>query len=574
MRTQIQTKTWEMVRRTTRQILPVAVLSLGAAALLPLQDVSAAQGWGPERPTYTWANPADHVTFNSITDNDRIGDERNFVRIRKTTESTFVDEVDLEVGGEYQVMVFFHNNADASLNKKENNYVGIAEQVRMRIAMPSELTANSYATIKGIITAKNSSPESVWDEAYAKTKKKVLLRYVQGSAVIHSEGDVNGSAIDATAMFGDYGVWLGYKKSQWGVLPGCSQYSGYVTFNFKVDEVNFKMDKEASKDNKETYSGGTLTVAPGENIDFRINYENTGTLDQTAVVFHDVLPNGLNYVANSASYTASYKPNDGKISMGAAGADIFSNGVNLGNTVAKDKLSVYYKVKVADDKTIFPCGDTPVYNNASVVTPNGTGTDKVKIVVHRECTPDIDFKKTVSIDGMNEYGKSAKIVPAGKNLDFKIVYKNTGEVEQKNVIIADVLPAGLKYIVSTTFVKRSTEEQGKFVDDGLFNGGINVGNVKPGESVTVTYKVESIDDKKTFPCGEKKIYNNASAKSTNEDTRTDKVEIVVYRDCPDIPHTGATEIVLALVVVSGLGIGTAYYVTSRKQLKKLMAPKN
>ena len=37
----------------------------------------------------------------------------------------------------------------------------------------------------------------------------------------------------------------------------------------------------------------------------------------------------------------------------------------------------------------------------------------------------------------------------------------------------------------------------------------------------------------------------------------------------EMPHTGPTEIVLALLIITGIGTGIAYYVASKKQLDNL-----
>ena len=54
------------------------VLILAAAIIIPANLFA----WGPDRPTYTIEHPADHVTFDSITNNPDYGDERNFVTIK------------------------------------------------------------------------------------------------------------------------------------------------------------------------------------------------------------------------------------------------------------------------------------------------------------------------------------------------------------------------------------------------------------------------------------------------------------------------------------------------------------
>ena len=70
------------------------------ATVLALVGVSTAYAWGPERATFTMEKPASYVTFDSITDNQSsesvgIGDERNFVRVRKAGETTFTDQVEI-----------------------------------------------------------------------------------------------------------------------------------------------------------------------------------------------------------------------------------------------------------------------------------------------------------------------------------------------------------------------------------------------------------------------------------------------------------------------------------------------
>lgn len=71
-----------------------------------------AASWGPERDLYSWSSPADHVVFNSLTDNPTLGDERNFVRVRKAgTNDTLVDVLEVEPGDVVEVFVYYHNNA-------------------------------------------------------------------------------------------------------------------------------------------------------------------------------------------------------------------------------------------------------------------------------------------------------------------------------------------------------------------------------------------------------------------------------------------------------------------------------
>ena len=453
MRTQTKTKTWEVMRRSARRILPVAVFSSLAIVGVGSNDASAAStAWGPERPTFSWAEPADYITFNSITDNPKVGDERNFVRIRKAgTNDTYTDDVTLEPGQEYEVYVWFHNNAKSKLNKKEYNKVGIAEDVRVRVEAPGKMISGGTDTIKGFVSARNANPKEVWDVAYMHSAESVTLKYISNSTVVHSAGTINGLNVSGEALLGDKGVMVGYFSDHLGLLPGCNEYAGYLTYRFRVDKPAFKITKVVSKENENNYVE-KLTVKPGEVLDFKIDYKNTGTVIQNNIIAYDNMPKGLNYVAGTTFMKPSVNAQGNFISD-----KLFDGGANLGDYKPGDSVWLTYKVEVADDVEIFPCGDTVVYNNASVATKNGTGYDKVEITVRRDCEPE--------------------------------------KVEK------------CKKVNDTYFGK-----DGKIVDKATY-------------------------DKECGPA--------------------------------ELPKTGPTEIVLALVIISGIGIGGAYYYSSKKQLKEL-----
>ena len=388
MRIKIKTKTWEDTRRTARRILPVAVLSLGATFCLAPSDVSAVTTWGPQdRPTYTWEQPADHVTFNSITDNPTIGDERNFVRVKKYgTEDVLSDSVNLEVGAEYEVFIYYHNNASANLNDSGK---GIASNVRLLVDQPNTVRKDEAGEIKGTIHSAEGEPKEVWDTAYLHSDSTVLLRYVANSATIHTLGSANGSIIDSNALFGENGAYLAYSTNHWGIVPGCNEYSGYVTYRFKVDQAGFRISKTVSKENDNNYVE-EINVKPGDVLDFKIEYKNTGTINQLSIIGYDNMPNGLEYVNGTSFFKANFNTEGNFVSD-----KLFDGGINLGDYKPGDEMTLTYKVEVKDDKELFPCNKTvELYNNASIATQNGTGYDKVLIKVKRECTTPSDLPKT------------------------------------------------------------------------------------------------------------------------------------------------------------------------------------
>lgn len=380
MRTNTNTKTWDVLRHTAHRILPViGLLSLGATTVLSTNGVHAVEAWGPQRPTYTWEKPADHATINSMTNNPALGDERNFVRIRKAgTGDKYQDTVVTEPGAEYEVYVFFHNNAAANLNDKTGK--SFAQNIRLKIdQIPSNLMNGDTAMIKGIITATNTDPKEVWDTAYIKANQAVSLRYVRGSARIHNASTLNNEKLDDEGLFGKKGgVFLGY--NQWGLLPGCNEYSGNVTFRIKVDKAGFSMNKTVSKDAANNYQN-SIEAVPGETLDFKIHFKNTGTTLIRNVMVYDLLGKGMTFVPGTTRIFNAAHP-DGPFEKD----NLFKNGFIIGDYGPGREATLTYKVKILDDETIFPCNETVVVENNSAAGTNAyTIHDKVKVKVHRKC---------------------------------------------------------------------------------------------------------------------------------------------------------------------------------------------
>lgn len=188
-----------------------------------------------ERATYTNESPAPYAVFNSITNNAAVGDERNFVRIGEVGSSDpYRDEIEVEPGKEYEVYIYYHNNAASNTN--ESGF-GMATNARLASAYPTSLKVGERGMISGIISWSFVTPEdpntaraaTVWDEAYVTTKTDgVVLRYKAGSAVIHNGGDANGLVLP-DELFTVEGAPIGYNKLE-GTVPGCAEYSGYITY--------------------------------------------------------------------------------------------------------------------------------------------------------------------------------------------------------------------------------------------------------------------------------------------------------------------------------------------------------
>ena len=370
-----------------RKWLPIATLaSLAGLAIISVAGLNArpaaAEGedsWGPtDRATFTWQTPASYVTFNSITDNPTLGDERNFVRVREAGTGTYGDSVSLEVGKTYEVYIYVHNNASANLNSSGE---GLAENVTLSTQLPEMIQDGQSGIVEATISATNANPTSVWDTAYFdnNTGKTIYLRYVHDSAVITNDGSASGSILDANSLFSENGAFLAYSSNYWGFIPGCNEYAGYVTYQVVADSPEFSATKEVALADTDSFADN-ITTDPGATLDFTIDYANSGTTEQTSVTVYDTLPEGLTFVPGSVVVTR----NDGSTVALENGDLLFSGGIVIGDYAAGESATISYQATLADAEG-FECGENTIYNESLVATANGQITDRTEINVNRTC---------------------------------------------------------------------------------------------------------------------------------------------------------------------------------------------
>ena len=390
----------------------IYVSALVGAVLAALGVGSGAvQAWGPERTTYTNENPAPKAVFNSITNNAAVGDERNFVRVVEVdpsgTKHEYTNEAEVRGGYDYEVYIYYHNNASATYNDKAHDYVGVARDVKLATSFPTNLEAGETGTISATISASNTLVSKVWDEAYLKAKEKVTLAYVSASAKIYNDWNKNGTGL-STDLFNGEGTYLGLKELN-GVILGCDEYSGYILYRIRATKVEtpeepetptetsgFEIDKQVSKDGGESWAEN-VEVKPGETIEFKVVFRNVGTAVQKDVTVSDTLEGaaGTEYIAGSTRIVRA----DGTevIMPDTESGGLFSGGLVIGEVAAGEEVEIHYKVRILEGEK-FACGKTVLYNLAGVSARRGdqenagvaSRYDKVQIDVLREddeCLP-------------------------------------------------------------------------------------------------------------------------------------------------------------------------------------------
>jgi hypothetical protein len=195
-----------------------AIILAGALLVMPVsvyaQDVS--------RPTFTWAKPAGYVTFNSITNNPSVGDERKFFLARPLAGNDYVDNLKVTDNEEVVLRAYYDNDAAA-------NYKLEAKNVRVRIDMPAITAKSSSAT--AYILSDNAKPTVVSDSTGFSADQPFNLVYEPGSAQLWNNA-LRGFKL-SDSIISQQGTIIGYNKLD-GVIQSGPQYSGYVTIKARV----------------------------------------------------------------------------------------------------------------------------------------------------------------------------------------------------------------------------------------------------------------------------------------------------------------------------------------------------
>ena len=347
----------------------VAVVAVGGATM----------AYGPERPTYTAQQPAPHITFNSITNNPNYGDERNFSLIKdasNTNEGGWGDEVTAQAGKEYLVRLFVHNNAAENLNL-------VATNTRVMANVPT--TTGNSVQIDSFITADNASPQKVWDDVVLKSDKKFNVAYVAGSAKLMNEIRTGGAGFPlADSIVTNSGAKVGYQQMD-GNLQGCFKYSAVVTFRVKVQMEqmpNFTVAKDVRL-NGTTAWKDSITAEPGQKVDYRVAYTNTGEALQNNVVIKDTLPKGVTYNNGTSTVRNVSNPSGAKV----ADTVIQPQGINIGHYNPKSNAGLYFTATLPNKEALENCGPNKLINKATVDTDNGSKSDTAEVIVNKACAP-------------------------------------------------------------------------------------------------------------------------------------------------------------------------------------------
>ncbi|WOA65054.1 cell surface protein [Bacillus mycoides] len=217
-------------------------------------------------------------------------------------------------------------------------------------------------------------------------------------------------------------------------------------------------------------------VAPGNSfLTYTVLLENIGNTTATNIIFTDPIPNNTVFIEDSVRVGGVLLPGVNP-----------ANGIPIGDIIAGDFINVTFLVQVVSIPnpifTIGPGGpNSPVVNGASINYQFMTGPNLP--LVSRSTTSNSVSTQINSGEIVAVKSADKNFATIGDTISYTITLNNPGNVTSQNIIFTDILPDGTTYISGTLINDSGTQQIGNPAS------GIQIGNINPGSTATITINV-------------------------------------------------------------------------------------
>jgi len=222
-----------------------------------------------------------------------------------------------------------------------------------------------------------------------------------------------------------------------------------------------------------TGESNSVYAKPNDTLEFSIRIY-TNNYYAYGIRASDYLPSGLRYVSGSTTVDGNY------VSDGLTSGNLY-----IGGRSANTSIQIRFKAQI-ENESFFSYGTTNIINTVNVNADNAPGiSDSATVFVERNQISagqlNIQkFEKNISKGDTIE--KSNVNVSRGDTMEFILRVRSASSLAANNVIVRDVMPAGLSY------VNNSTSLNGNIIQDGIINSGVNIGYLSPNQEAVLKFK--------------------------------------------------------------------------------------
>jgi uncharacterized repeat protein (TIGR01451 family) len=152
-----------------------------------------------------------------------------------------------------------------------------------------------------------------------------------------------------------------------------------------------------------------------------------------------------------------------------------------------------------------------------------------------------------------------------QTVSFRVIIKNTGQTELKNVAFRDVLPEGLSAVSNS--LRLNSQTVSNITTPELIRA--NIGSIAVGQQAVLIFNAAVEDDAEA--CGSERLINHAFAKPPNLPEKQSQASVEVCKPAPptpvtpppaqpvvqavvtELPKTGAGELITGFLLISSSG---------------------
>ncbi len=400
--------------------------------------------------------------------------------------------------------VYYHNMEEATSGK-------VAKNVTVKATIPNQpgRVQNVNATIGGDNTNVISDNVTV-----NLNRSDASLNFIPGSVNWRHNKGTNDAPVWVTEKVSDALVTSGQGLNLGDEQP-CYNFEATVTFLARVTVPAVSIDKTVRVAGQTEWVTSN-TAKQDDTLEYQLAYKNVGNTTQRNVVIRDNLPPTLTYIAGS-----TYLKNDGNNGVPRQVPDgVTKGGINVGDYAPGGAAYVKFQVKVPKEDKL-ACGVTE-FRNVAVAKPENMGeyfnTAITKVTkVCQPDTPNFEVVKDVRKLGDADW-KQDVTVEYGDTVQYRIVVRNTGDTDLKNVVIKDNRPTGVDFVDGTLKVNGQASTQ------NLFGNGVTIPEIKKGAQAEITFDAK-VNKGQTDKCEVKKFRNIASATPEGLEPKEDDANV-------------------------------------------------
>jgi uncharacterized repeat protein (TIGR01451 family) len=282
---------------------------------------------------------------------------------------------------------------------------------------------------------------------------------------------------------------------------------------------NFTIVKSVKKAGTNDEFAQEITVNPGDTVEYVIGLKNTGNVPLTNMRVRDELPQNVRYVGNTTKLVTSYGGNKNLPNI------VGTSSVSIGDMPVGGTAFIFFQATApkTTDANVKECsvGKTRLVN-LGLAKPIEV-VQKTDDAVINTCkpktptqTPNFTIVKSVKKAGTtDEFAQNVSAAP-GTKLTYAIGIKNTGDTTLKNILVKDVLPAGMKYVNGSAKITTSEGVNNKPISDNLVTSGYTISSLAKGQVAFIIFDATLPEASnpivKECSTGKTKLTNKANAK--------------------------------------------------------------